>query len=311
MPAQPALEAGIGVFAGHRPCAVERVEPAQISQLRVAQQLAPQGGDAGMLEHEAGDQRVPHRAHRIIVATVPASGFQQLHQRLVGERVEHQHQAFEITQLVDAVPAEQKRMWYSGHRRFSCCEVVFTCHCGELQENRQLFCRQTVAMYHWSLGRRSRRAFRDQQVVGQEISPPACSSPALDLTHAQLPRSRGKEKIAHFYLTARLELTDKAISSSWIQTIVIDPEAQGAPFVRNHLVNSRRRGLLHGPWGALCGRRATSPLYRQPLLGQHHPRFAASQRGSPVSGIVDDRGPRTIQFHVQRTSGHGVIPDRW
>ena len=63
-----------------------------------------------MLEHGAGDQRVPHRTHRIVVATAPATGFEQLHQRLVGEGVEHQLQAFEITQLVDAVPAEQKRM---------------------------------------------------------------------------------------------------------------------------------------------------------------------------------------------------------
>ena len=96
--------------------------------------------DAGMLEHEAGDQRVPHRSYRIVVATVTAPGFEQLHKRLIGEGVEHQAQAFEITQLVDAVPAEQKRMWYSGHRRFSCCELLFTGHYGELQESRQLFC---------------------------------------------------------------------------------------------------------------------------------------------------------------------------
>ena len=31
IPAQPALEAGIGVFARHRLRAVERVEPAQVS----------------------------------------------------------------------------------------------------------------------------------------------------------------------------------------------------------------------------------------------------------------------------------------
>ena len=103
------LKAGIGGFTGHRRSARERVEPAQVSQLSVAQQLAPQGGDAGMLEHEAGDQRVPHRAHRVIVATTTAPGFQQLHQRFVGKGVEHQLQTLEITELVDAVPAEQER----------------------------------------------------------------------------------------------------------------------------------------------------------------------------------------------------------
>ena len=103
------LKAGVGEFAGHRRRARERVEPAQVSQLSVAQQLAPQGGDAGMLEHEAGDQRVPHRAHRVIVAPAPAPGFQQLHQRFVGEDVEHQLQTLEITELVEAVPTEKER----------------------------------------------------------------------------------------------------------------------------------------------------------------------------------------------------------
>ena len=109
MLAHLALKAGVGEFAGHRRGARERVEPAQVSQLSVAQQLAPQGGDAGMLEHEAGDQRVPHRAHRVIVAPAPATGFQQSHQRFVGEGVENQLQTLEITELVDAVPAEQER----------------------------------------------------------------------------------------------------------------------------------------------------------------------------------------------------------
>ena len=56
-----------------------------------------------MLEHEGRDQRVPHRATRVVVATVTATGFEQLHQRFAGKRVKHQLQAFEITQLIDAV----------------------------------------------------------------------------------------------------------------------------------------------------------------------------------------------------------------
>ena len=124
---------------------LERCERAleQLLQLRLipAQQLTPQGGDAGMLKDEAGDQRVPQRAHRIVVAAVSASGLQQLHQRFAGEGVEDQLQALEITELVDAVPAEKGRFWYSGQWRFSCCEWGFTCHCGKLQKGRQLFCR--------------------------------------------------------------------------------------------------------------------------------------------------------------------------
>ena len=73
-----------------------------------------------MLEDEAGDQRIPHRAHGIVVTPVPATGLEQLHQRLVGEGVEDQLQALEITQLADAVPAKKGGFWYSGHRRFSC-----------------------------------------------------------------------------------------------------------------------------------------------------------------------------------------------
>ena len=61
-----------------------------------------------MLGDEAGDQRVPQRAYRIVVAPVTATGLQQLHQRFVGEGVEHQLQALEITQLVDAVPAKRE-----------------------------------------------------------------------------------------------------------------------------------------------------------------------------------------------------------
>ena len=101
-----------------------------------------------MLEDEGSDERIPRRAHRIVVAAVPAVGFKQLHQRFVGEFGEHQLQALEITQLVDAVPAKKKRIWYSGQRRFSCCEWRFTCHCGKLQESRQLLCRQKDTMCH-------------------------------------------------------------------------------------------------------------------------------------------------------------------
>ena len=72
-----------------------------------------------MPEHEASEQRVPQRAYRIVVAAVAALAFEQLHERFIGDGVEHQQQAFEITQLVDAVPAKQGGFWYSGHRRFS------------------------------------------------------------------------------------------------------------------------------------------------------------------------------------------------
>ena len=63
-----------------------------------------------MLEDEGSDERVPHRAHRVVVASVSAIGFQQLHQRFVGEGVEHQLQALEITELIDAVPAKEERI---------------------------------------------------------------------------------------------------------------------------------------------------------------------------------------------------------
>jgi len=63
-----------------------------VAQLQVAQQFAPQGGDAGMPEHEGGDQGVPHGPHRVVVAAVAALGFQRLHQRFVRQRVEHQAQ---------------------------------------------------------------------------------------------------------------------------------------------------------------------------------------------------------------------------
>ena len=46
----------------------------------------------------------------VVVAAVAAIGFQQLHQRFVGQGVEHQLQALEITELLDAVPAKEERI---------------------------------------------------------------------------------------------------------------------------------------------------------------------------------------------------------
>ena len=73
-----------------------------------------------MLEYEGSDQRVPHRAYRMVVAAVIATGLKQLHQRFIREGVEDQLQALEITHWTTLSPAEKERMWNSRLRRFSC-----------------------------------------------------------------------------------------------------------------------------------------------------------------------------------------------
>ena len=60
------------------------------------------------------------------MATVPATGFEQLHQRFVREGVEHQLQAFEITSVMNDDAKLFKRFMDEPDSQRWMTDVVFT-----------------------------------------------------------------------------------------------------------------------------------------------------------------------------------------
>jgi len=62
-----------------------------------------------VLKHNPRHERVPHRPHRIVVASLPAHHLQVLHQLRVGEMIAHQVEALQIAARFHIAPAEQAR----------------------------------------------------------------------------------------------------------------------------------------------------------------------------------------------------------
>jgi hypothetical protein len=78
-----------------------------------------------VLEDDAGEQCVPHRPHRVVIAPVPAHDLQVLHQALVGEMINDKLEPAEIAARVDRVPGKQVLL-SNGHRGISSLRVVST-----------------------------------------------------------------------------------------------------------------------------------------------------------------------------------------
>jgi len=94
------------VDARHRVRPAERIESAQLPQLAVAPQLADQRRARRVLKNDTGDNGVPHRAHRVVVAPAAAPLFQEAHQRLVGQGVEDEREAVQVAGRVNLLPSE-------------------------------------------------------------------------------------------------------------------------------------------------------------------------------------------------------------
>ena len=69
-----------------------------------------------MSKDDAGKNRVPDRANRIVVAPIPSFSFEDLHQLLIGQVPENQLKPFEITDFFKFVPAKDLGLWYSSDR---------------------------------------------------------------------------------------------------------------------------------------------------------------------------------------------------
>ena len=71
-----------------------------------------------MLKDDTGQQRVPHRAHRVVVAPLSAHHLEVLHQALIGEMINRQLEPIEVAARVDRVPGKQVRLCH-GHQGVS------------------------------------------------------------------------------------------------------------------------------------------------------------------------------------------------
>jgi len=69
---------GIDVFGRNRPISFEGIEPTHLTQFRVPQEFTAQRFDARVLEHDSGQDAVPHSAEGIVVATPFSLFFQGL-----------------------------------------------------------------------------------------------------------------------------------------------------------------------------------------------------------------------------------------
>ena len=65
--------------------------------------------DARVLKYPPRHQRVPHRPHRILVASPPAHHLQVLHQLRVGEMITHQVETLQIAARFHIAPGKQAR----------------------------------------------------------------------------------------------------------------------------------------------------------------------------------------------------------
>lgn len=108
-------EAAEGVVGGRRAHAPQRVKAAELAQLGVAPQLADQRGGRGVLKHDTRDQRIPHRAHRVVVPAAAPALLEKTDQRLVGQRRENPSEPMQVTCRIDVLPAEQRWLWYGRH----------------------------------------------------------------------------------------------------------------------------------------------------------------------------------------------------
>ena len=61
---------------GDSSAAQVQIKPVHLPQLAIAHQLASERLNRGMLEHNSGNERVPHRAHRKIIATAATAQLQ-------------------------------------------------------------------------------------------------------------------------------------------------------------------------------------------------------------------------------------------
>jgi hypothetical protein len=59
-----------------------------------------------VLEHHPGQERVPHRRHRIVIASLPAHDLQVLHQPRVWEMIAHQVEAIQIAARFNIAPVK-------------------------------------------------------------------------------------------------------------------------------------------------------------------------------------------------------------
>jgi hypothetical protein len=68
-----------------------------------------------VLEDDTGEQCMPHRAHRVVIAPVAAHDLEVLHHALVGEMINEQLQSIEVATRLERVPREQVRLCYGRH----------------------------------------------------------------------------------------------------------------------------------------------------------------------------------------------------
>ena len=59
-----------------------------------------------MLEDDTGEQCMPHRAHRVVIAPVAAHDLEVLHHALVGEMINDQLQSIEVATRLDGIPGK-------------------------------------------------------------------------------------------------------------------------------------------------------------------------------------------------------------
>lgn len=108
-------EVRVGPRRRDREDPADGIEAAQLAELAVSGQLPAERLDAGVLVHHSGQDRVPRGANRVVVPPVAALRLQNQHQRLIGNRCQHEAESIQIGRCIDIAPVEQRRLWYDGH----------------------------------------------------------------------------------------------------------------------------------------------------------------------------------------------------